>query len=80
MFALLVPAPTSGPRLDQRHAQVEARELAGDRRADHAGADDRDVPVRHAVHADPYSASRDRSHGTRSHSRRAGPGFNRLRR
>ena len=36
MLALLVPAPTSAAGLDEREAQVEARQLAGDRRADDA--------------------------------------------
>ncbi len=56
VFALLVPAPTS-PRSISGDAQLEARELAGDRRADVAGADDRDVAVEaHAPSPKPISA------------------------
>ena len=44
MLALLVPAPTSRG-FEQRDAQVVARQLACDRGADDAAADDGDVVV-----------------------------------
>ena len=43
MFALLVPAPTSGAGLDQRAARAAPGQLPRDRAADRPRADDRDV-------------------------------------
>ena len=43
-----------GPRLEQRHAQVEERQLAGDRAADDPAAGYQDIAVEPALHAREY--------------------------
>ena len=55
--------------LQERHVEVEAGELARDRRADHAGADDDHVPVHAAATLLPARRGRTRRRG----GRRTGP-------
>ena len=47
-----------GARLEQRHAQVEERQLAGDRAADDAAAGYQDIAVEPALHAREYPVRR----------------------
>ena len=70
MFALLVPAPTSGPASSSVTRRSNRRQLTRDRAADHARADDRDVRIERVPHAAQYRHIRRLSAGGTRRARR----------